>query len=434
MTTLRDTLARLGNQVASPAAAGRSTLTHLECTYCGERYDADRLMTTCTKCQRVLYARYDLERARHTLTPDSLARRRWDMWRYQEVLPVRDPANVVSLGEGMTPLLPARPAGVAIGVPNLLLKDEGKNPTGSFKARGLGCAVSRAKELGVKAIALPSAGNAASAAAAYGAAAGLDVHVFMPRDVPETNRVECLQYGANVTLVDGLINDAGARVRELAPQHGWFDVSTLKEPYRQEGKKTMGYELAEQLGWTLPDVIVYPTGGGTGIVGMWKAFDEMEQLGLIGSARPRMVSVQAEGCAPIVRAFERGERHAELWQNAHTAAAGMRVPVAIGDYLILGAIRENGGTAITVSEEEICEGQLALGRLAGVYAAPEGGATYAALAKLRASGFVAERELVVLFQTGMGIKYDSVICCQGPTCREQGIACQRAAGVTTIAR
>ena len=434
MTTLRDTLARLGSQAASPTAAGASTLIGLECTYCGERYDADQLMTTCQKCQRVLYARYDLERARHTLTPDSLSRRRWDMWRYQEVLPVRDPANIVSLGEGMTPLLPAPRAGEAIGVPNLLLKDEGKNPTGSFKARGLGCAVSRAKELGAKAIALPSAGNAGSAAAAYGSAAGLEVHVYMPRDVPETNRVECLQYGANVTLVDGLINDAGARVRELAPQHGWFDVSTLKEPYRQEGKKTMGYEIAEQLGWTLPDVIVYPTGGGTGIVGMWKAFDEMEQLGLIGSERPKMISVQAEGCAPIVRAFEQGERHAELWQNAHTTAAGMRVPVAVGDYLILGAIRESGGTAITVSEEEICEGQLALGRLAGTYAAPEGGATYAALKKLRESSFVADDELVVLFQTGMGIKYDPVICCQGPTCREQGISCQRAAGVTTIPR
>jgi threonine synthase len=409
MTTLRDALAAISGQAASPAPAGSSTLTHLECTYCDRRLDADRLQTTCPACGKVLYARYDLARARHTLTPESLARRRWDMWRYQEVLPVRDAAHIVSLGEGMTPLVPARRAGEAIGVPGVLLKDEGKNPTGSFKARGLACAVSRARELGATAIALPSAGNAASAASAYGAAAGLEVQVFMPRDVPDANRVECLVYGANVTLVDGLINDAGAKVRELAPERGWFDVSTLKEPYRQEGKKTMGYELAEQLGWALPDVIVYPTGGGTGIVGMWKAFGELEELGLIGSARPRMVVVQAEGCAPIVRAFERGERHAALWPNAQTAAAGMRVPVAIGDYLILDAVRESGGTALTVSEAEIREAQLALGSLAGVYAAPEGGATYAALTKLAARGEVGSDELVVLFQTGMGLKYDPPI-------------------------
>jgi threonine synthase len=406
MTTPRDSLAAVAGQAASPAPAGLSTLTHLDCTNCSARYDADQLNTVCTACGRVLYARYDLEKARYTLTPESLSRRRWDMWRYQEVLPVRDPARIVSLGEGMTPLVPARRAGESVGVPHLLLKDEGKNPTGSFKARGLGCAISRAAELGVEAIALPSAGNAASAASAYGAAAGLDVQVFMPRDVPETNRIECLQYGANITLIDGLINDAGARVRELAPQFGWFDVSTLKEPYRQEGKKTMGYELAEQLGWTLPDVVIYPTGGGTGIVGMWKAFDELEALGLIGSARPKMIVVQADGCAPIVRAFEQGERHAEPWQNAQTAAAGMRVPVAIGDYLILDAVRQSGGTALTVSEDEIRQAQIDLGRLAGVYAAPEGGATYAALRKLVARGDVKGDDLVVLFQTGMGIKYD----------------------------
>jgi threonine synthase len=228
----------------------------------------------------------------------------------------------------------------------------------------------------------------------------------MPKDVPDANRIECLVYGANVTLVDGLINDAGAKVRELAPKNGWFDVSTLKEPYRQEGKKTMGYELAEQLGWSLPDVIIYPTGGGTGIVGMWKAFAEMEELGLIGSERPRMVVVQAEGCAPIVRAYEQGERHAELWQNAQTAAAGMRVPVAIGDYLILDAVRQSGGTALTVSEDDFREAQLDLGKLGGIYAAPEGAATYAGLKKLVARGEVKQDELVVLFQTGMGLKYD----------------------------
>jgi threonine synthase len=409
MSTLRDAVTAWGANAGSPAPAGESALTHLECTYCGELHDADRLQTVCSACGKVLYAQYDLAKARHTLTRESLARRRWDMWRYQEMLPVRDPANIVALGEGLTPLLLAPRAGDAAGAPKLLIKDEGKNPTGSFKARGLGAAVSRAKELGVTAIALPSAGNAGSAAAAYGAAAGLEVHLFMPRDVPETNRVECLAYGANVTLVDGLINDAGARVRERAPRHGWFDVSTLKEPYRQEGKKTMGYELAEQLGWTLPDVIVYPTGGGTGIVGMWKAFAEMEALGLIGPERPRMVTVQAEGCAPIVRAFERGERHAEPWQNAQTAAAGLRVPVAIGDYLILGALRESGGTAVTVSEDEFRDAQLELGRLEGMYAAPEGAATYAGLKKLVERGVVTPEHLVVLFQTGMGIKYDPPI-------------------------
>jgi threonine synthase len=406
MMSPRDALAAVSGQAASPTPSGLSTLTHLECTYCDQRYDADQLQTVCTSCGKVLYARYDLAKARLTLTRESLGRRRWDMWRYQEVMPVRDPAHIISLGEGMTPLVPARRAGEALGLPRLLLKDEGKNPTGSFKARGLGCAVSRARELGAKAIALPSAGNAASAATAYGAAAGLDVHVFMPRDVPDANRIECLVYGAHVTLVDGLINDAGAKVRELAPLNGWFDVSTLKEPYRQEGKKTMGYELAEQLGWTLPDVIIYPTGGGTGIVGMWKAFDEMEAMGLIGSARPKMIVVQAEGCAPIVRAFDSGERHAELWKNATTAAAGMRVPVAIGDYLILDAVRQSGGTALTVSEDEMQAAQLELGSLGGVYAAPEGAATYAALKKLVGRGFVQPDELVVLFQTGMGLKYD----------------------------
>jgi threonine synthase len=385
MMSPRDALAAVSGQAASPTPSGLSTLTHLECTYCDQRYDADQLQTVCTSCGKVLYARYDLAKARLTLTRESLGRRRWDMWRYQEVLPVRDPAHIISLGEGMTPLVPARRAGEALGLPRLLLKDEGKNPTGSFKARGLGCAVSRARELGARAIALPSAGNAASAATAYGAAAGLDVHVFMPRDVPDANRIECLVYGAHVTLVDGLINDAGAKVRELAPLNGWFDVSTLKEPYRQEGKKTMGYELAEQLGWTLPDVIIYPTGG---------------------SARPKMVVVQAKGCAPIVRAFDSGERHAELWKNATTAAAGMRVPVAIGDYLILDAVRQSGGTALTVSEDEMQAAQLELGSLGGVYAAPEGAATYAALKKLVGRGFVQPDELVVLFQTGMGLKYD----------------------------
>jgi threonine synthase len=391
--------------------AWHSFLSHLECTACGLRHDADRLQTVCTACGKVLYARYDMDGVRQAVKPEDFSRRRWDMWRYAELLPVRDAKNVVSLGEGLTPLVEVRrDAARALGLERgaVLLKDEGQNPTASFKARGLSAAVSRAKELGAQSIALPSAGNAGAAAAAYAAAAGLTAHVAMPRDVPELNRVEASIYGAEVILVDGLINDAGRLIRELAPGNGWFDVSTLKEPYRQEGKKTMGIELAEQGGWgdaCLPDVIVYPTGGGTGIVGMRKAFDELEALGWIGSKRPRMVVVQAEGCAPIVRAYQKGERHAEPWENAQTSAAGLRVPVAIGDYLILDAVRDTGGTALAVSEDAIRAAQLELGRLAGVYAAPEAAATWAATSVLRQQGFLLGDERIVLFCTGMGLKY-----------------------------
>ena len=391
----------------SGMAQWRSYLAHLECTYCGAKWEADELHTVCRACGKVLFARYDLPAVRSALRREDLAGRRWDMWRYWELLPVRDPRFVISLGEGLTPLLDAARAAAALGVGQLLLKEEGQNPTASFKARGLSAAVSRAKELGVRAIALPSAGNAASAAAAYAAAGGLTAHLVMPRDVPVVNRVEGEVCGAQVELIDGLINDAGRRVAELAPQHGWWDVSTLKEPYRQEGKKTMGLELAEQLGWELPDVIVYPTGGGTGIVGMWKAFEELEALGWIGARRPKMVSVQAEGCAPIVRAFAQGDRHAAPWANARTAAAGIRVPMAIGDYLILDAIRQSGGTALAVGEAELAEGQLELARLSGIYTSPEGGACYAAIRRLRADGFLRGDEWVVLFSTGMGIKYPS---------------------------
>src|ERR1700694_5424738 len=391
----------------------RSFLTHLECTACGLRHDADRLQTVCTACGKVLYARYDLDGVRQTVTPGDFSGRRWDMWRYWELLPVRDAANVVSLGEGITPLVEVRThVARALGLEHgaVLLKDEGQNPTASFKARGLSAAVSRARELGAHSIALPSAGNAGSAAAAYAAAAGMEAHVAMPRDVPELNRIEGSMYGAEVTLVDGLISDAGRLIRELAPQHGWFDVSTLKEPYRQEGKKTMGIELAEQGGWgdaCLPDVIVYPTGGGTGIVGMRKAFDELEALGWIGPHRPKMIVVQAEGCAPIVRAFQRGERFADPWENAQTIAAGLRVPAAIGDYLILDAVRDTAGTAIAVSEDAIRDAQLQMGRLAGICAAPETAATWAAACALRRTGFLQGDERIVLFCTGMGLKYPS---------------------------
>jgi threonine synthase len=393
------------------ATAWRSFLTHLECSACGLRHDADQLQTVCTACGKVLFARYDLDGVRNAVSPHDFATRRWDMWRYWELLPIRDAANVISLGEGLTPLVGVRVEALrALGMEGgeVLLKDEGQNPTASFKARGLSAAVSRAKELGAQSIALPSAGNAGAAAAAYAAAAGLASHVAMPKDVPELNRVEASIYAADVMLVDGLISDAGRLIRELAPQHGWFDVSTLKEPYRQEGKKTMGIELAEQGGWgdaCLPDVIVYPTGGGTGIVGMRKAFDELEALGWIGPHRPKMIVVQSEGCAPIVRAFERGERFAEPWQNAQTIAAGLRVPVAIGDYLILDAVRDTGGTAIAVSEDAIRDAQLEMGRLAGVYAAPEAAATWAATCALRRTGFLSGDEQVVLFCTGMGLKY-----------------------------
>ena len=393
--------------------AWRSYLTHLECTACGVRHAADALQTVCSACGKVLFARYDLSAVAEKVTPRDFATRRWDMWRYWELLPVRDPANVVSLGEGMTPLVFVRThAAKALGLERgqVLVKEEGQNPTASFKARGLSAAVSRAKELGATAVALPSAGNAGAAAAAYAAAGGLSCHLAMPKDVPELNRVEGEVYGAEVTLIDGLISDAGRLIRELAPQRGWFDVSTLREPYRQEGKKTMGIELAEQGGWgdsCLPDVIVYPTGGGTGIVGMRKAFDELEALGWIGSKRPKLVSVQSEGCPPIVRAFERGERFAEPWANAQTIAAGLRVPAAIGDYLILDAVRDTGGTAIAVSEQSIRDAQLEMGRLAGVYAAPEAAATWAATALLRRRGFLGGDEQVVLFCTGMGLKYPS---------------------------
>src|SRR5712691_9484070 len=392
-------------------ALWRSYLSHLECTACGLRHDPEQLQTVCIACGKVLFARYDLDAVRQAVQPPDFACRRWDMWRYSELLPVRDPRNVISLGEGLTPLVEIRPHGArALGLERgqVLIKEEGQNPTASFKARGLSAAVSRARELGATSIALPSAGNAGAAAAAYAAAAGLECHLAMPKDVPELNQVEAKMYGADVTLVDGLISDAGRLIRELAPKHGWFDVSTLREPYRQEGKKTMGIELAEQGGWgeaCLPDVIVYPTGGGTGIVGMRKAFDELETLGWIGSRRPKMVVVQAEGCAPIVRAFDRGERFAEPWQNAQTIAAGLRVPRAIGDYLILDAVRDTGGTAIAVSEDAIRDAQLEMGRLAGVYAAPEAAATWAATRQLTSSGFLRGHERVVLFCTGMGLKY-----------------------------
>lgn len=384
---------------------GTSTLTHLECGLCGREYASEQLMNLCTDCQRPLLARYDLSRAAATMTPAALARRPANLWRYREVLPVQRDDAILGLGEGWTPLLHAARLGREIGCANTYIKDESLNPTGSFKARGLAMAVSRAHELGATALAIPSAGNAAGAMSAYAALAGLPAHVFMPQDVPMTFRVECQELGAAVTLVDGLITDCGVKVREGVEAHGWFDLSTLKEPYRLEGKKTMGYELAEQMNWALPDVIIYPTGGGTGLVGMWKAFAEMEEMGLIGSKRPRMVSVQSTGCAPIVRAFETGATHAEPWQGAKTVADGLRVPAAVGDFLILDALRASGGTALAVEDREMLEYGRMMGSHTGIFPAPEGAACLAAQVHLRQSGWIGPDESVVLFNTGTGLKY-----------------------------
>ena len=394
---------RYGQAVSVP----ESFITHLECSYCGETFESGKPMRTCTSCEKVLFARYDLDKAAGAKA--ELQGRDPNMWRYREVMPVKDAANIITLGEGMTPIIDAVRLAAEVGSPRLLLKDEGVCPTGSFKARGLSAAVSMAKELGLMKLTMPSAGNAAGAMAAYAAAGGLEANVFMPKDAPYANQLECIAYGATLTLVDGFINDAGRVSAEAAAERGLFDISTLKEPYRAEGKKTMGYEIAEQLGWSLPDVIVYPTGGGTGIVGMWKAFDEMERMGWIGSDRPRMVVVQAEGCAPLVKAFEAGERHAQLFENPHTLAAGMRVPVAIGDYLVLDAVRESRGTALTVTDDEMVQGVKDLASLQGVFAAPEGGALVAALRKLIDSGTVSRDERVLLLVTGSAMKYLDVL-------------------------
>lgn len=382
-----------------------SYLTHLECTACGQTCSADELQTVCRACGKVLYARYDLVRARRELDRDAFAGRPATLWRWRELLPVRDPAHVVTLGEGGTPLLPAPRLGAELACDRLFIKEEGLNPTGTFKARGMAVAVSRAKELGVPGLVAPTAGNAGGAMAAYAARAGLPAHVFMPQDAPEANKLEARVCGAQVHLVAGLITDAGRLAREQATAHGWFDVSTLREPYRVEGKKTMGYELALDLGWELPDAILYPTGGGTGLVGMWKAFDELEALGWIGSKRPRMFAIQATGCAPIVRAFARGERAAEPWENARTMAGGLRVPAAIGDYLMLDILRQSGGGGVAVSDEEMLAAMGEAAHAEGVVMCPEGAATVAGLRRLLHDGYLRGSERIVLFNTGSGLKY-----------------------------
>jgi len=391
-----------------------SQLTHLECSKCGERHDADQVQTVCKQCGKPLFARYDLGRAKETLTKRDLVGRVSSMWRYREILPVRRSENVVTLGEGWTPLIPTRRLGESLGLKNLLVKDEGIIPTGSFKARGLSAAISKAKELGIKRVALPSAGNAAGAIAAYGARAGIEVYVFMPEDAPKVNAVESDVVGGKVVFVKGLISDAGKLVKDGAQEMGWFNVATLGEPYRVEGKKTMGLEVAEQLDWKLPDVIIYPTGGGTGIIGMWKVFDELEEMGWIGSERPRMVSVQAEGCSPIIKAYIEGKEESQFFEGANTVAAGLRVPKALGDFLILNAVRESKGTAIAVSDEELMADVRLISRLEGIFACPEGAATISALRKMVEAGEVDRDESIVLFNTGSGLKYTDLFDVKAP--------------------
>ncbi len=383
----------------------QSYLSHLECGWCGKTYDSRQLLNLCPTCGKPLLPRYDLEAAKQAFTPDHLRDRSKTLWRYVEMLPVQHEAFRFTLGEGFTPLLNVERLAQHYGLRNLYVKDEGINPTGSFKARGLVMAVARASELGVKALAIPSAGNAGSAAAAYAARAGLPVYVYLPKDVPPAFLAEIKALGAQITLVDGLITDCAKLVRQGAEAGRWFDLSTLKEPYRVEGKKTMGYEIAEQLNWQLPDVIIYPTGGGTGIVGIWKAFAEMEALGWIGGKRPRMICVQSAGCAPIVRAYNQGVETAEMWQNAATIADGLRVPAAVGDFLILRVVRESGGLALSVSDDEIRAAQAEIGQREGMFVAPEAAATAAALPHLLAKGQVQADERIVLLITGNGLKY-----------------------------
>ncbi|MFZ0958162.1 MAG: threonine synthase, partial [Candidatus Sulfotelmatobacter sp.] len=383
-----------------------SRLTHLECTRCGHHFPATRPQTVCPNDGGILYARYDLATIKRNFSAANLAGRAPTMWRYDAILPEADP---VTLGEGFTPMLASRE------FPSVFIKDEGLNPTGSFKARGLSACVTMARHFGLKKLAIPSAGNAAGALAAYAAAAGLEAHIFMPKDVPMANRIECDYYGAHVTLVDGLISDCAAKVADLKKdtrkweEEHWFDVSTTKEPYRVEGKKTMGYEVAEQLGWKIPEGIIYPTGGGVGLLGMWKAFDEMEKLGWIGPERPKMITVQSSGCAPIVKAWDEGKLVSEMWPNASTIAAGLRVPKPYGDYLILDILKKSSGTAVAATDPELLDATRHWAKVEGIFAAPEGAASLVAYRKLRATGFFKPDDTVVLFNTGSALKYLDVL-------------------------
>ena len=383
-----------------------SFITNLDCSGCGEKYSPDEIHTFCPHCQSPLLARFDLEAIRNFVDRDEIRRRPGRMWRWHELLPVKNPENIVCLGEGDTALLHLPNLGNEMGLSNLFVKDESSNPTGSFKARGLAAAVSKAKELGIHKAIIPTAGNAGGAMAAYAARAGIQAMIYMPKDTPRANIEESRMAGAEVVLVDGLISDAAGIAGEKALAEGWFDFSTFKEPYRVEGKKIMGYELAETFDWTLPDVIIYPTGGGTGLVGMWKAFSELESLGWLQNIKkPRMVAVQAEGCAPVVKAFETGASFCDFWTNAHTLASGLRVPKSFADALILEDLQVSGGTAVAVSDTSILEAQHKLGKMEGIFAAPEGAATLAALEKLIQQKWVLPDERIVLFNTGSGLKY-----------------------------
>ncbi len=383
-----------------------SYLSHLECSHCHHKFDPKQRQTFCRACNTPLLARYDLTNARRDVDRDQIRSRARGMWRWHEVLPVHQPQNQIFLGEGDTPTLRLNNLGRELGLTNLYAKDESLNPTGTFKARGLSAAISKAKELGVRRVIIPTAGNAGGAMAAYAARGGLQALIYMPQDTPKANQVESHALGAEVVLVDGLISDAAALAGAKAREEGWFDISTFKEPYRAEGKKIMGYELAETFGWRLPDVIVYPTGGGTGLVGMWKAFQEMAELGWLESEqRPRMVAVQAQGCAPVVQAFHAGQSSCEFWENAETLASGLRVPRSFADQMILADLRESHGTAVAVSDNMIQEAQGQLARTEGIFAAPEGAATLAGLIRLIEQGWVHPDERIVLFNTGSGLKY-----------------------------
>ncbi|HTY35626.1 MAG TPA: threonine synthase [Bacteroidota bacterium] len=385
-------------------------LTHLECSVCGDRHSPHEPQTVCRTCGKALVARYDLDAARKAFARDSLRGLLPSLWKYAPLLPIEREENIVSLGERMSPITSLPKLGEILGLPRLMMKDEGQLPTGSFKSRGLAMAISKAKELGIKSVCIPSAGNAAGALAAYAARAGMEAHIFLPDDTPEINIKESLACGANVELVKGNISDAAKRMVELKKSNpGWFDVSTLKEPYRLEGKKTMGYELAEQLEWHLPDVVVYPTGGGTGLIGMWKAFDEMEQLGWIGSGRPKMISVQSSGCAPIVRAFREQKSDSTFWDQAATIASGLRVPKAFADYMILEAVYKSHGSAVAVSDEEITAAVYEVAGAEGFFICPEGAACFAALRHLLSEEKISESDRVVVFNTAAGIKYPEVI-------------------------
>ena len=380
----------------------------ISCPRCGNCSPLSRLLNLCA-CGSPLLVRYDLKAASTALTKSALRNRAPTLWRYRELLPLQDDANLVSLGEGFTPLIQAKTLAGEVALQRLWIKDESQNPTSSFKDRGLSLAVSRAKELGVKKVAIPSAGNAGGSLSAYAARAGIEAYVFMPKDTPAANQIEAQQYGAHLTLVDGLISDCGRLIAERKALEGWFDVSTLKEPYRVEGKKTMGYEIAEQLNWTLPDVIIYPTGGGTGLIGMWKAFEEMEELGWIANKRPRMVAVQASGCAPIVKAFDEGKETAEPWRQAETVASGLRVPQAVADFLILRALRESHGTALSVRDDEMLAEIPRVARTEGIFFCPEGAACVAALRRLTHRKWIKTSDEVVIFNTASGLKYLDVI-------------------------